>query len=97
MSEEQKFGPDEKICLNGKILQMGVLYTPETGGYQMYLYPGMTVAEMAFDTMVMIRLLIQDGCIKNKKEFDDLVKKYFMDPQYKPLEATVKPQRDEVN
>lgn len=88
---------NEKISIDGKILQMGVLYNPDTGGYQMYLYPGMTVAEMAFDTMVMIRLLIQDGCIKNKKEFDDLVKKYFNDPQYRPLEATVKPQRDEVN
>lgn len=81
---------NEKISIDGKVLQMGVLYTPETGGYQMYIYPGMTVAEMAFDTMVMIRLLIQDGCIKNKKEFDDLVKKYFADPQYRPLEVAIK-------
>ena len=88
---------NEKISIDGKILQMGVLYTPETGGYQIYVYPGMTVAEMAFDTMVMIRLLIQDGCIKNKKEFDDLVKKYFADPQYRPLEMAIKPQKDEVN
>ena len=74
---------NEKISINGRLLQYGVLSNEE--GYQLYLYPGMTVAEIAFDVMVTIRLLIQDGYIKNKLEFDKLVKKYFTDPQYAPV------------
>lgn len=76
---------NEKIEINGKILQYAVL--SDNKGYQLYLYPGMTVAEIAFDVMVTIRLLIQDGYIKDKKEFDKLVKKYFTDPQYLPLKG----------
>lgn len=77
---------NEKITINDKILQYGVLSGEE--GYQVYLYPGMTVAEIAFNVMVTIRLLIIDGYIKNKKEFDDLVRKYFTDPQYEPTRVT---------
>ena len=51
---------DERIEINNKILQYGVL-SDESGGYQVYTYPGMTVAEMAFDVMVTIRLLIEGG------------------------------------
>lgn len=80
MSEVQ----NEKIEINGKILQYAVL--SDEKGYQLYLYPGMTVAEIAFDVMVTIRLLMKDGYIKDKKEFDKLVKKYFTDSQYLPLE-----------
>lgn len=76
---------NEKIEINGRQLQYGVLSNEK--GYQLYLYPGMTVAEIAFDVMVTIRLLIQEGYIKNKKEFDNLVKKYFTDPQYLPLKG----------
>lgn len=74
---------DEKITINNKILQYGVL--SDEKGYQVYLYPGMTVAELAFNIMVTIRLLISGGYIKNKSEFDKLVKKYYNDPQYEPL------------
>jgi hypothetical protein len=74
----------EKIEINGKILQYGVLSTENGKGYQVYLYPGMTVAEIAFNVMVTIRLLEQEGYI-NKKEFDTLVTKYYADPQYFPL------------
>lgn len=74
---------NERIEINNKILQYGVL--SDDKGYQLYLYPGMTVAELAFNVMVTIRLLEADNYIKNKKEFDDLVKKYYTDPQYKPL------------
>lgn len=74
---------DERIEINGKILQYGVLSSEQ--GYQLYLYPGMTVAELAFNVMVTIRLLMQDGYIKNKTDFDKLVKKYFNDLQYAPL------------
>ena len=90
LQENESFSIDEKIKINDKILQLGVMFNPDENGYQLYLYPGMTVAEMAFDVMVMIRLLIKDDYIKTKKEFDDLVKKYFNDPQYRPLD-------DEVN
>ena len=76
---------NERIEINGKILQYGVL--SDSKGYQVYLYPGMTVAELAFNVMVTIRLLQKDGYIKHKKEFDNLVKKYMSDPQYAPLEA----------
>jgi hypothetical protein len=74
---------NEKININGKILQYGVV-SDETN-YQVYLYPGMTVAEVAFNVMVTIRLLEQDGYIKDKDEFDALIDKYYNDPQYAPL------------
>lgn len=76
----------EQIMINDKVLQFGVLSGEK--GYQVYLYPGMTVNEIAFDTMVVIRLLIQDGYIKSKSDFDKRVKKYFADPQYQPLKVT---------
>ena len=76
---------NEKIKINGKILQYGVLSGEE--GYQVYLYPGMTVAELAFNVMATIRLLLIDGYIKDKKEFDDLVTKYFDDPLYEPTKV----------
>lgn len=85
---------DEKIEINNKTLQYGVL--SDERGYQVYLYPGMTVAELAFNVMITIRLLMQDGYIKNKTEFDKLVRKYFNDPQYAPLKE-VKEVKDETN
>lgn len=75
---------NEKVVINDKILQYGVL--SGENGYQVYLYPGMTVAEIAFNVMVTIRLLEKDGYLKSKEEFDALVKKYYEDPQYAPLE-----------
>jgi hypothetical protein len=74
---------NEKIEINGKILQYGVL-SSETG-YQVYLYPGMTVAEIAFNVMVTMRILEQDGYIKDKAEFEALIDKYYNDPQYAPI------------
>lgn len=76
---------NEKIEINGKILQYGVL--SDGTGYQVYLYPGMTVAEIAFNMMVTIRLLEKDGYIKDKAEFDALINKYYTDPQYAPMEV----------
>lgn len=75
----------EKIEINNKLLQYGVL--SDGTSYQVYLYPGMTVAEMAFNVMVSIRLLERAGYIKNKTEFIKLINKYYDDPQYAPLEA----------
>ena len=74
---------NEKIEINGKILQYGVL--SDGNGYQAYTYPGMTVAEIAFNIMVTIRLLEIDGYIKNKDEFLALIEKYYNDPQYAPV------------
>lgn len=74
---------NEKIQINDKLLQYGVL--SGENGYQVYLYPGMTVAEIAFNVMVTIRLLEKDGYI-TKEDFDKLVDKYYNDPQYAPLE-----------
>ena len=79
MNENQ----NEKININGKVLQYGVV--SDENGYQVYLYPGMTVAEVAFDMMVTIRLLEQGSYIKNKAEFDALIDKYYNDPQYAPI------------
>lgn len=72
---------DEAITINDKILQFGVLSNAD-GNYQLYLYPGMTVAEIAFDVMVTIRALLIDGYIKSADEFTKLVIKYLTDPQY---------------
>lgn len=74
---------NEKIEINNKILQCGVL--SDDKGYQLYLYPGMTVAELAFNVNVIIHLLLQEGHIKSKDEFINLVDKYHNDPQYAPL------------
>lgn len=74
---------DEKIVINDKILQYGVL--SDGTKYQVYLYPGMTVAEIAFNMMVTIRLLEQDCYIKDKDELISLVDKYYNDPQYAPI------------
>lgn len=76
---------DEKIEINGKILQYGVLSDEE--GYQVYTYPGMTVAEMAFNVMVTIRLLEEGKYIKGKEDFTSLIDKYYNDPQYAPIES----------
>lgn len=74
---------NEKITINERVLQYGVLSNEK--GYQIYLYPGMTVAEIAFDVMVTIRLLMKDGYLKSKEEFLKMVDKYYDDPQYEPL------------
>lgn len=74
---------NERIEINGKILQYGVLCDDK--GYQAYTYPGMTVAEIAFNVMVTIRLLEDGKYIKNKDEFMALINKYYNDPQYEPL------------
>jgi hypothetical protein len=74
---------NEKININDKVLQYGVL--SDDKGYQVYTYPGMTVAEIAFNIMVTVRLLEIDGYIKDKDEFLALVNKYYNDPQYAPI------------
>lgn len=74
---------NEKITVNGKILQYGVL--SDDKGYQVYTYPGMTIAEIAFNVMVTIRLFEDGKYINSKEEFLDLVNKYYNDPQYKPM------------
>lgn len=79
---------NEKIEINGKILQYGVL--SDEKGYQVYTYPGMTVAEMAFNVMVTIRLLEDGKYIKNKDEFITLIDKYYNDPQYTPVKEEAK-------
>ena len=84
---------NEKIEINGKILQYGVL--SDGKGYQVYLYPGMTVAEIAFNVMVTIRLLEKDGYLKEKEEFMKLIDKYYNDPQYAPIDS--KEKTDEQN
>ena len=78
---------NEKIEINSKILQYGVL--SDDKGYQVYLYPGMTVAEIAFNVMVTIRILEQDSYIKDKEEFLGLINKYYNDPQYAPMNQEV--------
>ena len=85
---------DERIEINNKILQYGVL-SDESGGYQVYTYPGMTVAEMAFDVMVTIRLLIEGGYIKSEKDFAHLVYKYLNDPQYEHIDK--KKEQEQTN
>jgi hypothetical protein len=83
MNENQ----NEKIEINGKILQYGVL--SDGTGYQVYAYPGMTVAEMAFNVMATIRLLEDGGYINDKDEFLTLINKYYNDPQYAPIKEVV--------
>lgn len=74
---------NEKITINGKILQYGVVSNGEA--YQVYLYPGMTIAELAFNVMVTIRLLEHDGYLKEKADFYKLIEKYYNDAQYAPI------------
>ena len=86
MSENQ----NERIIINDRMLEYGVV--SKDGEYQVYLYPGMTVAEIAFCMMVTARLLEQGKYINNKDELIDLINKYYDDPQYAPLEV-----KDEQN
>lgn len=83
-----KFDHAEQIKINDHILILGILSTPDGTGYAVYGHPVASVPEFAFNVMVLIRTLIQEGQIKNKREFDNLVKKYFTDPQYAPLKET---------
>lgn len=78
---------DEKITINEKALEYGVL-SDKNGNYQVYLYPEMTVAEIAFCVMVTIRLLESGGYLSDKDAFIKLIEKYYNDPQYAPLEVT---------
>lgn len=78
---------NEKIEINGRILQYGVL--SDDKGYQVYTYPGMTVSEIAFNVMATIRILEMDKYIDNKDEFIALINKYYDDPQYAPIEEVV--------
>lgn len=77
---------NERIYINGKILQYGVVCSKDCKEYQMYNFPGMTVGEIAFNIMVTIRLLEKEGYIANKDEVLNLVNKYYTDPQYLPCE-----------
>jgi len=86
---------NEGIKINGKILQYGVLSDEEGLSYQVYLYPSMTVNEIAFNMAVTMKLLLKDGHIKSKKKFVRLIDNYFTDPQYAELEQ--KEQTDEAN
>ena len=69
-----------------KILQYGVVCSKDGKEYQIYTYPGMTIGEIAFDIMVTIRLLENEGYITNKDEVLNLINKYYTDPQYLPCE-----------
>ena len=82
MSKENE---NESIVINDRVLQYGVLHSDN--GYQVYVYPGMTVAEIAFNVMVTIRLLESGGYLNDKNELIDLITKYYDDPQYAPLEG----------
>lgn len=86
MSENQ----NERIEINERLLEYGVL--SKDGAYQVYTYPGMTVAEIAFCMMVTIRLLEQGKYIENKDDMLALINKYYDDPQYAPLEVKVNEQ-----
>jgi hypothetical protein len=80
MSENQ----NERIEINGRLLEYGVV--SKEGEYQVYLYPGMTVAEIAFCMMVTMRLLERGKYIETKDDVIKLINKYYDDPQYAPID-----------
>lgn len=59
---------------------------PVNSTYTVTSHAGSSVNEMAFAVHVVIKTLIRGGHVKNKKEFDTLVKKYFEDSQYAEVE-----------
>lgn len=77
---------DQDIFIDDKLLLTAVL-TDNDGNYVVYGHRKSSVPEVAFEVMIIIRTLITEGHIKNKAEFDKLVKKYFNDPQYAPVEV----------
>lgn len=77
---------NEKITINNRRLMLGVLSTEDGTGYQLYTTPGLSVAEIAFEMMVIIRMLEADNYIKNKDDVIALMNKYYNDPQYAPVE-----------
>lgn len=55
---------------------------------------GVSVPEMAFATMVLIRTLINGKYIDSKDDFIKMVNKYFDDPQYEEVEDGTDSERE---
>lgn len=61
---------------------LSVIADESMSTYRISACPGSSVNEMAFAVMIVIKALIRDGFIKNKRVFDRLVSKYYQDSQY---------------
>lgn len=73
--EESKFETKTIICI-----------TCDEKNYTVRADQGVSVPEMAFATMVLIKTLLNGKYIDSKDDFIKMVNKYFDDPQYAEVE-----------
>ena len=64
---------------------IGVAYDEERDSYIVDLGKGSSVPETAFGISVIVKCLIRDKIIEDKKDLLDLVNKYLDDPLYNEL------------
>lgn len=82
-NEENKYQSKTIICI-----------TTDANSYTVKADQGVSVPEMAFATMVLIRTLINGKYIENKDEFIKMINKYFDDPQYQEVEDGTDSERE---
>lgn len=81
--EKQEYETKTIICI-----------TTDANSYTVKADQGVSVPEMAFAVMVLIRTLMNGKYIDNKDEFIKMVNKYFDDPQYAEVEDGTDSERE---
>lgn len=71
-----------------------ICITCDDKSYTVKADQGVSVPEMAFATMVLIRTLINGKYIDNKDDFIKMINKYFDDPQYEEVEDGIDSERE---
>ena len=61
---------------------LSISFNEQNSQYTIDIGQGMSIQELAFGVMVLTKILIRDGFIKNKREFDRMVTNYYKDGQY---------------
>lgn len=59
-----------------------VAFNPEDGKYYVTAGEGSNVNECAFACAILAKIFVKTGFIKEVKDFEDLIHKYLIDPQY---------------
>lgn len=72
--------------MDNEYVVLEVRTDPEKSTYTVKSCQDSSVNEMAFAVAVVIKVLVRDGLVKSKSQFDKLVKKYFTDSQYAEVE-----------
>ena len=71
-----------------------ICITTDANTYTVKADQGVSVPEMAFATMVLIRTLLNGKYIESKDDFIKMVNKYFDDPQYMEVQDGTDDERE---